>query len=74
MLRDNYDAFQNDDFPEVCSLDEICEDAVDLVTKALKDVDRDAADISIGDPEGLEKLIYGLIVWGLLRQMTENQQ
>lgn len=74
MLRDNYDALQKDAIPEVCSLDENCEDAVDLVTKALKDVDRDAADISMGDPEGLEKLIYGLIVWGLLRQMTENQQ
>ena len=52
----------------------LCEEVYELVEKAIKEVDRVLDDIRYGDEEGLEKLMYALILSGLAMQMVGNSR
>ncbi len=44
------------------------DEAVDMVNKALRDVERSIGDIHEGDEEGMEKLMYALLICGMAVQ------
>ena len=48
----------------------ICEEICELLERALKDVDRVLDDIRYGDTDAMEKLMYALILSGLVMQMV----
>lgn len=48
----------------------ICEEICELLERALKDVDRVLDDIRYGDADAMEKLMYALILSGLVMQMV----
>lgn len=50
----------------------ICEEICELEERALRDVDRVLDDIKYGDAEAMEKLMYALILSGLVMQMAGN--
>lgn len=48
----------------------ICEDICELLERSLKDVDRELTDIRSGEWDAVEKLMYALILSGLVMQMA----
>lgn len=50
----------------------ICEELCELEERAIKEVDRVLDDIRYGDEEGMEKLMYALILSGLVMTMVDD--